>query len=75
VSEIRERAGKATPGPWRVNTNNEVEAKHPWLGTVTVCRVTWDVGDSELIAACRTDVPFLCDIIDGLLEELERSAK
>ena len=65
VRAIRERAAKATPGPWNVYGSTCVETLSG--GHVTgMCR---SEEDARFILGARADVPALCDTIDGLRDE------
>lgn len=93
LAEIRERAEKATPGPW----------VHSYFGTQvltgdnwnSVCRMHtcgnlpncnnahWEDGrgpkgedsNAHFIAASRTDIPALLDLVEALLEKVQRDIK
>lgn len=75
LAEIRERADKATPGPWTTNEFNDVLA-----GEIAVAEsVPFEGGgvyqedDAEFIAHSREDVPYLLSVIDSLTAERDEA--
>lgn len=82
LAEIRERVDKATPGPWydsRTNKSIQVTKDSPAFkrGNFSICRYPTRTNDSllthdewganaEMLAASRTDIPFLLGEIDRL---------
>jgi hypothetical protein len=65
LQAIRERADKATPGPWKFNGNEVVAVSSPLVG---IAGATSDE-DCEFIAAARQDVPTLCNEVYRLTTE------
>lgn len=76
----RERAEKATPGPWE---SHEYDADNSWFGhrdNHGVQPLCDDAGmcapnNSAFIAAAREDVPALCDAVDELAAEVDTATK
>ena len=75
LKEIRERAEKATPGPWRW-ADDKLHAPQEVLMEALLCN--WedayvDVGkaDAAFIATARSDIPALLDTVEDLRELLQ----
>jgi len=88
AKKARERADKATPGPWHGDAHDG-SVKYKMLGADdrVVYRIhtnyDWDdeperyevYFDEEFIMAARTDVPALCDAVEELAAEVERQGE
>jgi len=80
LKAIRERAEKATPGPWEADKDLPAVLAHSrrWderLSMLTVNPIFGDDGkqwrhDQQFIAHAREDIPRLLDEIDRLLKEM-----
>jgi hypothetical protein len=85
TDKIRERAEKATPGPWRHEDDHEgstmgfVGAQHPEYPTITtrIFDVCGDSGqayeDAQFIAHARTDIPYLLAEVSSLESQLKQA--
>lgn len=78
IAQARERAEKATPGPWVFSDSSdprgrkgEFRSASPHNGFMLVGPWINDA-DAEFIAAARTDVPALCDALEAAHAEVER---
>lgn len=75
AAAARERADKATAGPWRTNGPCVLSARQ---GGDLVCSVAGQESPEErlstlrFIAAARTDVPALADALGAALDEVRR---
>lgn len=85
LSDIRERVGKATPGPWRKPNNkipyvygnggpdsyliHQMPIGKEAKGHIQETKDTWNI-DAEFIAHSRTDIPTLLSVIDRYREAL-----
>ena len=70
VKAIRERADRATPGPWSVAGKGEI-VEIPDKGDGVLHWGNWgmgyeDVENAEFIAHARQDVPALCETCEEL---------
>lgn len=82
LDEIRERAEKATEGPWKYEEESYKDEENRWQSATTVedgrgDEVLHDDGyldddDAQFIAAARTDIPKLLSHISKQDEELKR---
>jgi len=80
ISEIEERAEKATSGPWRWGVVENMHHVTKQCGPDIFC---WDtdnirtqrgkqhIENNKFIAASRTDIPLLCAIAKIAVEELK----
>lgn len=75
LAEIRERAEKATQGPWTADEWNDIHA-----GKVAVAEAYPNEGggvyqevDADFIAHSREDVPYLLSLIDFLTAERDNA--
>jgi hypothetical protein len=68
LKAIRERAEKATPGPWHVFVCIRCDALHLWPGPCGKHDPT--DADKEFIDAARSDIPALLEHIEELEREL-----
>lgn len=72
LKAIRERAEKATSGPWRTEWgHDEFRSRKKVVGTRIICGMQFELhmpipNDAEFIAHARTDVPALLDEIERL---------
>lgn len=80
LKQIRERAEKATPGPWAIDPKFRISmdgGRHAFLEVYSRIRAIWvakvqtfsdDKGEyaanAELTATARTDIPALCDALE-----------
>lgn len=75
----RERADKATAGPWMQSDDRRGTAVVDGTRSITVCRHGADRVTSRenaaFVAASRTDVPALADALVAALDEVERLRK
>ncbi len=71
LKQIRERLGKATPGPWERNCNS-VFTKDNFLIWIGGESSRFEIGDAEFIAHARQDVGKLLDKVKLLSDELDR---
>jgi hypothetical protein len=87
TKSIRERAERATPGPWRCRSRPYGHdfvsvGRHPPSNTPVVY-IRWpdaelseqDEHNGAFIAAARTDVPALCDEVDSLRAALAKAER
>ena len=65
LNAIKERAAKATPGPWYHNRHNEITTPNGARLAQTVTGL-----DAEFIATAREDVPALVAEVERLRAEL-----
>lgn len=76
VAECRERAERATDGPWEALGDEIVTyavprtASHP-VQTVAMSGVCIEEADAEFVAHARTDIPALCATVEALREALK----
>lgn len=71
LQEIRERADKATSGPWEKNKNGNVGN-----GIYTLFyNYCGSIHDAEFIAHAREDIPKLMDEVERLKQDLDKTAK
>jgi hypothetical protein len=66
LQEIRDRADKATPGPWEALDYSGVVT-----GTTCDVRYVPENPDAQFIAHARTDVPRLIALVGEMAEKLE----
>ena len=66
LQEIRDRADKATPGPWEALDYSGVVT-----GTTCDVRYVPENPDAQFIAHARTDVPRLIALVGEMAERLE----
>lgn len=71
IAAIRERADKATPGPWVAADDDEttLAIDAPNVGLFAWLDAEKHYEDAEFIAHARSDVPALLDEIDRLTAE------
>lgn len=73
VAECRERAERATEGPWEAKCSGH---DYPYIvahGKQLACGEDFGkMPDAEFIAHARTDIPNLCATVEALREENER---
>ncbi|MDP9478211.1 MAG: hypothetical protein M3R38_21440 [Actinomycetota bacterium] len=73
--EARERAEKATEGPWESWYPEDFEVAGP--KELRICKLPHGISstheaNAQFIAHARTDVPELCSLVDALAGEVER---
>lgn len=72
LNAIKERATKATPGPWRYNKKYEYLAPViPQQNVAVICNEIYWQGNEEFIENAREDVPALVAEVERLREALE----
>lgn len=64
LNAIKERAAKATPGPWKYNRHNEILTSNGARLAQTVTGL-----DAEFITSCRQDIPALVAEVERLKDE------
>jgi hypothetical protein len=79
TKSIRERAERATPGPWFHKTHS-YGPRHNKIVSHSLCHVDTDgiamnADNIAFIAAARTDVPALCDEVDSLRAALAKAER
>ncbi|MBR8661186.1 ead/Ea22-like family protein [Brevibacillus sp. NL20B1] len=81
LAAIRERAEKATPGPWRWSNAKVLNGKYDFVpqgsylaDTLIMFGDTYENGehDAEFIAHAREDIPRLLDALEAAYAEIER---
>ena len=72
VAAIRERANKATPGPWAKVTSRDVLPAVIAPGRAAIAMDFDSDADADFVAASRSDVHRLCDTIDAMRAKIER---
>lgn len=70
LTQIKERAEKATPGPWKSHADGTVFLEH----TQDIADVWTNNEDAEFIAHAREDVPRLVAEVERLQELCNRLA-
>lgn len=75
VKAIRERAEKATPGPWTIHSWGEItsfDVTQRYVAQAIAINAGYEVAkaNADFIAHARTDVPALIDEIERLRREL-----
>ncbi|NGQ95440.1 hypothetical protein G3578_09770 [Brevibacillus sp. SYP-B805] len=77
IAAIRERAERATPGPWRWSNAKVLNGKYDFVpqgsylaDTLIMFGDTYENGehDAEFIAHARTDIPRLLDALEAAYE-------
>lgn len=68
LNAIKERAAKATPGPWYYNRHNEISTPNGARLAQTVTGL-----DATFIANAREDVPALVAEVERLQQQLEKA--
>lgn len=86
LREMRDRADKATPGPWKSQNGDVVEDRIHWP-EVACCYCGSDQAampvepypqskvDATFIAAARTDLPLLLDAYESVMAERNNLAE
>lgn len=81
LTAIRERAEKATPGPWGWSDAKVRDGKYVFVpqgsylaGTLIMFGDTYENGeqDADFIAHAREDIPRLLDALEAAFAEIER---
>jgi|GEM_PF-3101132 len=80
LEEIRERAEKATAGPWEFSIKDRKNSEPRNLIEVNreedklnIIQDVWGREDAEFIAHARQDIPYLLEALQQAQEELNRS--
>ena len=74
LKEIKERAAKATPGPWRAEGSFIFDENHSgwWPPLVEVHK---NAGNAEFVAHSREDIPHLIRRLEETEKALEAARK